>query len=423
MKFLVVGSGGREHALLWALKREQPDAVLLAAPGNAGTALLATNIPIPADGIADLVDLAARERVDLVVVGPEGPLALGLADRLRSRGIPTFGPGGPAAQIEASKAWSKDIMAAAGVPTASSRTFSDLALALQYIDAHPEPLVVKASGLAAGKGAVVCATRAEAAAAARAMLGSRVFGAAGDLVVVEAFLEGEELSVLALTNGSDVAILPPAQDHKRLLEGDHGPNTGGMGAYSPVALDTPELRAKVVSRVLAPTLAELARRDAPFSGVLYAGLMIDRKGDPWVVEFNCRFGDPETQVILPRIATGLVAALDACARGARLPDLTISPNAAVTTVLAARGYPDEPQKGAAITIPDDLPTGALVFHAGTRRDDAGILRAAGGRVLAVTGVGATFAAAQAVSRAAAERIEFDGKQFRRDIGWREAARG
>ena len=423
MKFLVVGSGGREHALLWALKREQPDAVLLAAPGNAGTALLATNVPIPADDLDGLVDLAGRERVDLVVVGPEGPLALGLADRLRRRGIPTFGPGGPAAQIEASKAWSKDIMAAAGVPTASSRTFSDLALALQYIDAHPEPLVVKASGLAAGKGAVVCATRAEAAAAARAMLGSRVFGAAGDLVVVEAFLEGEELSVLALTNGSDVAILPPAQDHKRLLEGDHGPNTGGMGAYSPVALDTPELRAKVVSRVLAPTLAELARRDAPFSGVLYAGLMIDRKGDPWVVEFNCRFGDPETQVILPRIATGLVAALDACARGARLPDLTISPNAAVTTVLAARGYPDEPQKGAAITIPDDLPTGALVFHAGTRRDDAGILRAAGGRVLAVTGVGATFAAAQAVSRAAAERIEFDGKQFRRDIGWREAARG
>ena len=423
MKFLVVGSGGREHALLWALKREQPDAVLLAAPGNAGTALLATNVPIPADDLDGLVDLAGRERVDLVVVGPEGPLALGLADRLRRRGIPTFGPGGPAAQIEASKAWSKDIMAAAGVPTASSRTFSDLALALQYIDAHPEPLVVKASGLAAGKGAVVCATRAEAAAAARAMLGSRVFGAAGDLVVVEAFLEGEELSVLALTNGSDVAILPPAQDHKRLLEGDHGPNTGGMGAYSPVALDTPELRAKVVSRVLAPTLAELARRDAPFSGVLYAGLMIDRNGDPWVVEFNCRFGDPETQVILPRIATGLVAALDACARVARLPDLTISPNAAVTTVLAARGYPDEPQKGAAITIPDDLPTGALVFHAGTRRDDAGILRAAGGRVLAVTGVGATFAAAQAVSRAAAERIEFDGKQFRRDIGWREAARG
>ncbi|MBL8998858.1 MAG: phosphoribosylamine--glycine ligase, partial [Gemmatimonadetes bacterium] len=263
----------------------------------------------------------------------------------------------------------------------------------------------------------------QAAAAARAMLGTRVFGAAGDLVVVEAFLEGEELSVLALTNGSDVAILPPAQDHKRLLEGDRGPNTGGMGAYSPVALDTPELRAKVVSRVLAPTLAELARRDAPFSGVLYAGLMIDRNGDPWVVEFNCRFGDPETQVILPRIATGLVAALDACARGARLPDLTISSNAAVTTVLAARGYPDEPQKGAAITIPVDLPTGALVFHAGTRRDDAGILRAAGGRVLAVTGVGATFAAAQAVSRAAAERIEFDGKQFRRDIGWREAARG
>jgi phosphoribosylamine--glycine ligase len=422
VKVLVVGGGGREHALCWAIRRDRPDTHLLCAPGNAGIAELATTLPVSAVALDELVALARRERVDLTIVGPEAPLAAGLADRLRAAGIPTFGPSAAAAQIEASKAFAKDVMAAAGVPTAASMAFAELPGALQYIDRQDEPLVIKADGLAAGKGAVVCATRAEAAAAAEAMLRGRVFGEAGAVVVVESFLPGEELSVLAITNGSELALLPAAQDHKRLLDGDRGPNTGGMGAYSPVSLETPELLTTVRDRVLGPTLAELARRGAPFAGVLYAGLMIDHGGNPWVVEFNCRLGDPETQVILPRIESGLVDALLAVATGRPLPALRIGRQAAVTTVLAAAGYPDRPEQGAAIEIPADLPNGAFVFHAGTSRDSAGVLRTAGGRVLAVTGIGATFADAQSTSRLAAERISFAGKQFRTDIGWRELAR-
>ena len=422
MKVLVVGGGGREHALCWAIRRDRPEATLLCAPGNAGTSDLATNTPISVTALDALVALAREERVDLAIIGPEGPLAAGLADRMRAAGIVTFGPSAAAAQIEASKAFAKDVMVAAGVPTAASMAFAELPGAFKYIDRHPEPLVVKADGLAAGKGAVVCATRAEARAAAESMLGERIFGDAGQVIVVESFLKGEELSVLALTNGKEVAILPAAQDHKRLGEGDQGPNTGGMGAYSPVSLETPELLARIRERVLVPTLAELTNRGAPFTGVLYAGLMIDPGGNPWVVEFNCRFGDPETQVILPRIESGLVDALVSAATGAPLPPLRIGRQAAVTTVLAAAGYPDRPRQGDPIDIPGDLPNGALVFHAGTVRGPDGILRTAGGRVLAATGIGATFADAQAVSRATAERIGFAGKQFRRDIGWRELAR-
>jgi len=421
VKFLVVGGGGREHALCWAIRRERPNATILCAPGNAGTAAAATNIPIAVTAIDDLVALAEREAVDLVIVGPEGPLAAGLADRLRARQIPTFGPSAAAAQLEASKAYAKDVMTSAGVPTAASRPFSELPGALAYIDRHAEPLVVKADGLAAGKGAIVCRSRAEARAAAEAMLGERVFGDAGALIVVESFLVGEELSVLAVTNGTDSVILPPAQDHKRLLEGDQGPNTGGMGAYSPVSLATPELLAKVARQVIEPTLAEMRRRGAPFSGVLYAGLMIDPGGNPSVVEFNCRFGDPETQVILPRIERGLVDLLLAAATGAPLPPVVIKPDAAVTTVLAAAGYPDKPASGDAVAIPSDG-SEAIAFHAGTRLDADGTVRTAGGRVFAVTGLGSTFEAAQAASRRLAERIEFAGKQYRRDIGWREAAR-
>jgi phosphoribosylamine---glycine ligase len=421
VKVLVVGGGGREHALLWALRREQPDAALWCAPGNAGTAELATTLPIPAVEVDALARAAAEGRFDLTVVGPEDPLAAGLADRLRAAGRPVFGPSAAAARIEASKAWAKEVMAAAGVPTAASATFTDPAAALAAIDAHPEPLVVKASGLAAGKGAVVCATRAEARDAARAML-EGAFGDAGTEVVVEAFLAGEELSVLALTNGRDIRLLPAAQDHKRLLDGDRGPNTGGMGAYTPVSLATPGLLERVRHRVLEPTLAELDRRGAPFTGVLYAGIMVDAAGDPWVVEFNCRFGDPEAQVILPRVAGGLLPALAACAEGAPLPPLEIAADAAVTTVLAAAGYPDRPEKGAVIDLPGDLPGGTLVFHAGTRRDPEGRLVVNGGRVLAVTGVAPDFATAQARSREAAGRIRFAGRQFRADIGWREAAR-
>ncbi|MEZ4585184.1 MAG: phosphoribosylamine--glycine ligase [Gemmatimonadales bacterium] len=421
-KILVVGGGGREHALCWAIRREAPAARIWCAPGNAGTESLATNLPIAADSLDALVGFADQEGVDLTVIGPEAPLALGLADRVRARGRLVFGPSRAAARIEASKAWSKSVMEDAGVPTARSATFEALAPALAYVDRHAEPLVVKASGLAAGKGAVVCPTRAEARDAVRAMLAEGQFGEAGNTVVIEDFLEGEELSILALTDGREVRLLPAAQDHKRLLEGDQGPNTGGMGAYSPVALETEALLERVMEQVIEPTLAELECREARFAGVLYAGLMIDALGNPSVVEFNCRFGDPEAQAIIPRVSGGLLDAMTAVAQGTAIPPVSISTRAAVTTVLAARGYPDRPEKGASIEIPEDLGPDTIVFHAGTTRDADGRVRVSGGRVLAVTGLGASFAAARESSASAAGRIQFDGKQYRRDIGWRESAR-
>ena len=424
MRLLVVGGGGREHALCWALRREHPDADLYCAPGNPGTAELATNLPIPADDIDRIADAADMHGADLTIIGPEVPLARGLADRLRAEGRAVFGPSAAAAQIEASKAFAKDVMAAAGIPTAASRTFQELRAALDYVDRHPEPLVVKASGLAAGKGAIVCPTRAEAAAAVRAMLGERAFGDAGATVVVEAFLEGEEVSVLAVTDGRDVELLPVSQDHKRLLDGDTGPNTGGMGAYSPVSVATPALLERTRREVLGPALAELRRRGSPFSGVLYAGLMVDREGTPWVVEFNCRLGDPETQVVLPLVDGGLTESFWSVAKGEGVRPIARRDGwASVTTVLASRGYPDRPEQGAAITIPATVPPGVTVFHAGTTRDADGVLRVSGGRVLNVTAVAPTFAEAQRLSREGAESIEFDGKVFRRDIGWREARRG
>jgi phosphoribosylamine---glycine ligase len=423
VRLLVVGGGGREHALCWALRKENPEADLYCAPGNPGTAELATNLPIAADDVDRIADAADMHGIDLTVVGPEVPLARGLADRLRAEGRAVFGPGAAAAQIEASKAFSKDVMMAAGIPTAASRTFQELRPALEYVDRHPEPLVVKASGLAAGKGAVVCVTRAEAASAVRSMLGDRVFGDAGATVVIEAFLEGEEISVLAVTDGQDVELLPVSQDHKRLLEGDAGPNTGGMGAYSPVAVATPALLDRARREVLYPALEELQRRRTPFTGVLYAGLMVDRRGVPWVVEFNCRLGDPETQVVLPLVSGGLTESFWKVARGDGVsPIAWRTDEASVTTVLASRGYPDQPEKGAAITIPAALPPGVTVFHAGTTRGPDGALRVSGGRVLNVTAVAPTFAEAQRLSREAAGAIEFEGKVFRRDIGWREAAR-
>ena len=423
MRLLVIGGGGREHALCWALRRENPEADLYCAPGNPGTAGLATNLTIAADDLDRIADAADMHGIDLTVVGPEVPLARGLADRLRAEGRAVFGPSAAAAQLEASKAFSKEVMHAAGIPTAASRTFTELRPALDYVDRHSEPLVVKASGLAAGKGAVVCLTRGEAAAAVRSMLGERVFGDAGATVVIEAFLEGEEISVLAITDGRDVELLPVSQDHKRLLEGDAGPNTGGMGAYSPVAVATPALLARARAEVLLPALAEMRRRDTPYTGVLYAGLMVDRDGTPWVVEFNCRLGDPETQVVLPLVDGGLTDAFWKVAHGESVaPIARRSGQASVTTVLASRGYPDRPQQGAAIRIPEELPAGVTVFHAGTARGPDGVLRVNGGRVLNVTAVAATFSEAQRLSRETAEAIEFEGKVFRRDIGWREAAR-
>lgn len=283
--------------------------------------------------------------------------------------------------------------------------------------------MVKASGLAAGKGAVVCGTRAEAAQVVRAMLEGRQFGEAGSVVVVEAFLEGEEVSVLALTDGHDIELLPASQDHKRLLEGDRGPNTGGMGAYAPVSIATPALLERTRSEILLPTLAEMRRRGTPFQGVLYAGLMVTAEGDPSVVEFNCRLGDPEAQVVLPLLEGGLTDCVEGIATGRGLSRIPARDDRfAVTTVLAAHGYPDAPERGAEIELPDSLPDGVTVFHAGTRTDDAGVLRANGGRVLNVTAVAESFAEARERSRAGAELIGFAGKVFRADIGWREAAR-
>ena len=422
MRILIIGGGGREHALAWSLHRESPDAHLYCAPGNPGTATLATNLDIAVTDLDRIADAADAYGIDLVIVGPEVPLALGLADRLREEGRLVVGPGAAGAQIEASKAFAKDLMVRAGVPTAGSRTFTRLEQALAYVASHPEPLVVKASGLAAGKGAVVCATRSEASAAVTEMLGEGRFGSAGDVVVIEEFMEGEEVSILALTDGTEVELLPAAQDHKRLSEGDTGPNTGGMGAYSPISLATPALLERTRREILLPTLRQMAAEGIPYRGVLYAGLMVDREGKPRVVEFNCRLGDPETQVVLPLVRGGLLRCFEAIARGERPTPLDVAPGAAVTTVLAARGYPDRPEKGAEITIPDSLPEGVTVFHAGTERDAGGTLRVAGGRVLNVTAAAPTFAEAQAGSRKAAELIQFDGKVFRRDIGWREATR-
>ncbi len=424
MNVLVVGGGGREHALCWALKRDSPETTLFAAPGNPGTAQLGTNLNIAATAIDDLVAAVARHRIDLTVVGPEAPLAAGLADRLRAERHLVFGPDAAAARLESSKAFAKEVMRRAGVPTASSCTFTAFEPALAYIRNHAEPLVVKASGLAAGKGAVVCVTREEAARAARAMLVERAFGDAGREIVVEDFLEGEELSVLALTDGEQILLLPAAQDHKRLGEGDTGPNTGGMGACCPVSVATERLLDRVRRDVLEPTIREMAAQDAPYQGVLYAGLMLDADGMPWVLEFNCRFGDPEAQAMLPVLPTGVTDHWAAIAAGSWKPrQLGIAPSgAAVATVLAANGYPEQPELGAAIIVPRDLGPDILVFHAGTYRDPDGTLRVHGGRVLTVTGLGTTVAEAARHSAAACERIAFQGKTYRRDIGWREIER-
>jgi phosphoribosylamine--glycine ligase len=427
VRTLVVGGGGREHALAWACRRDCPSSTVFCLPGNAGTARIATNLPGSATDVPAVVRAAREQRIELVVVGPEAPLAAGLADALIAANIPVFGPTAAAARIESSKAFAKELMARHGVPTARARTFTDLAAAERYIDAHAEPLVVKASGLAGGKGAVVCATRTEARAAARAMLAEHALGKAGEELLVEEFLEGEELSVLALTDGDHFAILPPAQDHKRLQDGDFGPNTGGMGAYCPVSVATGPLLRRVADEVIAPVLAALKESGASYRGVLYAGLMIRPDGSPAVIEFNCRFGDPEAQATLAAMPAGVLPVLRLIAEGGWMPSggpLGDARHAAVTTVLAAAGYPDKPTLGAGIHVPDELEASAdvLVFHAGTALGPDGSLRVAGGRVLGVTAVAPTIEEAAQKSRVAAESIQFEGKQFRHDIGWRELAR-
>ena len=422
MRVLLVGGGGREHALAWKLSRDDESIELIAAPGNPGVADLGRCVPVDATDVAKLLELATSVRPDLTIVGPEVPLAAGIVDRFRGASLPIFGPTRAAAEIETSKAFAKDLMVRAGVPTARAERHTDAEQAHRAVEEFGAPVVIKASGLAAGKGVSVCSTIREAHDAVDAMLVRSVHGAASSEILVEEFMQGEELSLLALTDGHAVLPMLPAQDHKRLLEGDEGPNTGGMGAYAPVSIADDELVARVVGDVFSPTLAALREMGRPFTGLLYAGLMITDER-PKVVEFNCRFGDPETQALLPLLRSSLVEPMLAIARGDGVGSHRLEwlDGSSVTTVVAAAGYPDAPRKGDRIAI-DDLPANALLFHAGTARDASGALVTAGGRVAAITAVADTFAEACRSSREGAERVRYEGRHFRTDIGWRELGR-
>jgi phosphoribosylamine---glycine ligase len=412
---LVVGSGAREHALVWALSRSPSVGEIWVAPGNPGIAALADTVDLPVTEVEAIADWAAAYRIGLVVVGPEAPLALGLADLLRARGIPVFGPNRAAAELEWSKAFAKDFMRRHGIPTAAYHVFTEAEAALEFARSADYPLVVKADGLAAGKGVLICASPAEAEAAIRSVLVERVYGAASERVVIEEFLNGEELSVIALVDGERIAMLPPARDYKRLKDGNRGPNTGGMGSYAPVNDLSAGLLREVRESILEPTVAGLRAEGRPYRGALYAGLMLTPSG-PSVLEFNCRFGDPETQVIVPLLDGDVAELLLACAEGWLDPRLVRTvPGAAVCVVLAAEGYPESPRRGDVILGIDGAAfSGAHVFHAGTSLRD-GQLVTAGGRVLSVVATG--FNLDQAVDRAyaAASLVDFPGKQMRHDI--------
>lgn len=425
MKVLIVGGGGREHALAWKLCRDDPGLELIAAPGNPGIALLARCVPIGVDKLKDLAHLAEEERVDMTIVGPEAPLEAGIANLFHTRGLPIFGPTREAARLETSKRFAKELMVRAGIPTARAVQHTDAKEAKAALADFTSPVVIKASGLAGGKGVIVAQSAVEAERAIDAMLGDRVFGAAGREILIEEFMDGEEVSLFAITDGHQALPLLAAQDHKRLLEGDFGPNTGGMGAYAPTSLATPELIARGMSEIIRPTLAAMREAGSPFTGLLYAGLMVTSDG-PKVVEFNCRFGDPETQALMPLMDSSLLELIAAVAGGGSLsraknPDW--KPLSAVTTVVAAAGYPDKARTGDVIELPP-REEGVEVFHAGTARDPTtNELVTAGGRVLAVTAVASSLIEAAELSRSHAEQVSFKGKQLRRDIGWREVTRG
>jgi phosphoribosylamine--glycine ligase len=414
---LLVGGGGREHSLAWKLAQSPGLGRLVAAPGNPGIAAHARCVPVKDTAIDDLVALAQRERPDLVVVGPETPLAMGLADRLRAAGFAVFGGGAAAARLESSKAFAKDLMARHRIPTARFGTFRDLESARAYCRELRAPLVVKADGLAAGKGVIICRSLEEADAALAQCLQARAFGDSGLTVVVEEFLEGEEASFFAISDGTAVLPLAAAQDHKTVWDGDRGPNTGGMGAYSPAPVMDAAMEARVMAEIVRPTIAAMAGEGTPYTGVLYVGLMITREG-PKVIEFNCRFGDPECQVLLPRLDEDLLALLLAAATGKGLPSsLVWSPRASVCVVMTSAGYPGHYETGRPITGLEAAGQvdGVTVFHAGTARA-GGALVTAGGRVLGVQALGADVAAAIRAAYAAVERIRFDGAHYRRDIG-------
>jgi len=426
VKVLVVGSGGREHALAWKIARSPRVSRVLAAPGSAGMAREASCFPEVAAGDAPaLLALARREGVDLVVVGPEDPLAAGLADRLREAGVPVFGPGAAAARLEASKAFAKAFMARHRVPTAGFAEFTDSAQAAAHVRALAGPCVVKADGLAAGKGVTVCDGPTEALAALDEIMGARRFGEAGARVVIEERLVGEEASYYAMTDGERVVTLAAAQDHKRAQDGDRGENTGGMGAYAPAPVVSPAVEKRVLEEIVHPTIRGLAADGLPYRGVLFVGLMIEADGAPKVIEFNVRFGDPETQALLLGMRGDLVPLLEGAARGELVAtDAAGEAEPAVCVVLASGGYPRAYESGKLITGLEqaEREPGVVVFHAGTKRDAAGRFVSAGGRVLGVTARGETLAAARERAYAACARIRFEGAHFRHDIAARALGR-
>jgi phosphoribosylamine--glycine ligase len=419
MKILVIGSGGREHALAWKLAQSPRVSQVFVAPGNGGTATEDGLVNVPLTAIPSLLEFVRREPdIAFTVVGPEAPLAAGVVDAFRAAGLKIFGPTQAAAQLESSKDFAKQFMARHGIPTAAFGTFTDAAAAHAYIDQQGAPIVVKADGLAAGKGVVVATTVEEAHAAVDAMLAGNSMGEAGHRVVIEECLLGEEASFIVMVDGEHVLALASSQDHKRLGDGDSGPNTGGMGAYSPAPVVTPELHARIMREVIHPTVEGMAADGIRYTGFLYAGIMVGSDGTPKVLEFNCRMGDPETQPIMLRLKTDLVALMEAAVEGT-LDQIEAEwdRRTALAVVLAAAGYPDAPQKGAVIgALPaaaDDL----HIFHAGTATQD-GQTVVSGGRVLAVTALGDSVRMAQSRAYEAVAAIHFEGMQYRRDIGWR-----
>ncbi|MFO0700143.1 MAG: phosphoribosylamine--glycine ligase [Nitrospira sp.] len=423
MKILVVGSGGREHAMVWKLVQSPRKPIVYCAPGNAGMASLATCVPIKADDVSSLKAFAIQEQIDVTVVGPEAPLALGIVDEFRKAKLRIFGPTKQAARVEASKIFSKEVMAQAKIRTAQAKSFEKAADAVAYLEQHDLPVVIKADGLAQGKGVIIATTREQAKQAIRDCMETEVFGQAGKQVLIEQFLDGEELTIMAFTDGRTIVPMPPAQDHKRVGDGDTGLNTGGMGAYCPAPLGTAALRDQVLHEVLQPLVDAMARIGSPFQGVLYAGLMVV-KGVPYVLEFNARMGDPETQVVLPLLKTDLLDVIEAVIDH-RLDQLSVEwhRDAAVCVVMTSGGYPGVYQQGKVITgLPATAaPSTSVVFHAGTAQRDTDVVTA-GGRVLGVLGLGSTLSDAQREAYRVVRTISFEGCHFRTDIAHRALRR-
>lgn len=419
MKVLVVGSGAREHALVWRVMQSPLVAEVYCAPGNAGTGMMARNVPLKATDIDELASFALENRIDLTIVGPESALIAGIGDRFRAAGLRLFGPSAAAARIEGSKAWAKALLQENGIPCARSVSFTSPAEAIRYVESQPLPIVVKADGEALGKGVVIAASYAEAVDTIRVMMEERVFGAAGERVVIEECLRGLEVSALAFVDSTTVVPMVPACDYKRIYDGDEGPNTGGMGAYSPPGFVDEALWTRIRTEILEPTAQALVDAGCPYSGVLYAGLMLTEEG-PKVLEYNARFGDPETQVILPRLKSDLVEVTLAVAEG-RLAGTKVEwdERAACGVVLASAGYPGDVVKGQPIEGLGDLDDGVLVFHGGTAAGGDGSLVTAGGRVVTVVGMGEDVIEARAVAYRNVERVRFAGRQYRRDIAARE----